>query len=463
MSTTIAVRFPWGRYHATPWGRHVNEAAIEFPPSPWRLLRALFSTWKGRAPELDEATVHKLLEQLLAPPSYRVPEYIEAHTRHYMPDITDGTDKVIDAFAVFERDAELLVTWPVDIDEAQRSALAVLVERLPYIGRAESICDARIVPTSNAPVTGTLIEPLTDDVVADEVLRLLVLDHPLDFSALVARTTDVRDERRLVPPGATWQRYTAPQVATPRPEPRHPKRPRPTAIRWSFDSNARPSIHATVAITDVLRRACMSGFGRRNAGGASENLSGKRDDGRPLEGHRHAHYLALDTDGDRLIDTLLLWMPSGISEEDLDPLADLHRLTGFQHVADFRPGRLGLEAVGSIEAIAPELVGPSIEWESYTPFAPARFPRRKHPWEAHVIAEVGQELRWRGLPEPGTVDLLRGDWLDYRRHRPTKERLGSARRACGARLRFKVPIDGPIVLGALSHFGLGMFLPISDP
>ena len=163
MSTTIAVRFPWGRYHATPWGRHVNEAAIEFPPSPWRLLRALFSTWKGRAPELDEATVHELLEQLLAPPSYRVPEYIEAHTRHYMPDITDGTDKVIDAFAVFERDAELLVTWPVDIDEAQRSALAVLVERLPYIGRAESICDARIVPTSNAPVTGTLIEPLTDD------------------------------------------------------------------------------------------------------------------------------------------------------------------------------------------------------------------------------------------------------------------------------------------------------------
>jgi hypothetical protein len=28
----IAITFPTGRFHATPWGRHVNEAAQEWPP-----------------------------------------------------------------------------------------------------------------------------------------------------------------------------------------------------------------------------------------------------------------------------------------------------------------------------------------------------------------------------------------------------------------------------------------------
>ena len=30
MPTAISLSFPWGRYHATPWGRHVNEAAVEW-------------------------------------------------------------------------------------------------------------------------------------------------------------------------------------------------------------------------------------------------------------------------------------------------------------------------------------------------------------------------------------------------------------------------------------------------
>ena len=39
----LAFRFPAGRYHATPWGRNVNEADVAWPPEPWRLLRALMA------------------------------------------------------------------------------------------------------------------------------------------------------------------------------------------------------------------------------------------------------------------------------------------------------------------------------------------------------------------------------------------------------------------------------------
>ena len=52
MPATLAIRFPLGRYHANPWDRSVNEGAAEWPPSPWRILRALVATWHTRWPGL---------------------------------------------------------------------------------------------------------------------------------------------------------------------------------------------------------------------------------------------------------------------------------------------------------------------------------------------------------------------------------------------------------------------------
>ncbi len=459
MSTTITISFPWGRYHATPWGRHVNEAAIEFPPSPWRLLRALYSTWKCRAAELDEATVHALLERLAIPPTYGVPVFGEAHTRHYMPDIAHGSDKVIDAFAVFEHDAELSISWPFDLEREQMDALTTLVERLPYLGRAESICEARVGVARDTEVDRGVIAPMADEVVADEVLRLLVPNQPLDFASLTTRTSEVRSAKRLVPVGTTWQRYDSPRPMAANVAVKRKARANPTAVRWTFASNARPSVYSTVTMTDVLRRACMSAFGARNDAATSVGLSGKTGDGIPVRGHNHAHYLAFDVDGDRLIDTLVVWMPAGIEPAEVGALASLGKLTGHRHFADFRTGQLGLEAIGTVEDVAPELLGPSTVWESSTPFAPARFAPRKREWEVHLANEVAQELAWRGMPAPVATKALPGPWLDFGRHRPSKERLAQARRANGVRLHFEAPIRGPLVLGALAHFGLGLFVP----
>jgi len=64
----ISVSFPSGRFHATPWGRHVNEGATEWPPSPWRFLRALVAAWKRKLDDqLRQADVEKLLRALKAP------------------------------------------------------------------------------------------------------------------------------------------------------------------------------------------------------------------------------------------------------------------------------------------------------------------------------------------------------------------------------------------------------------
>src|SRR6476469_2198519 len=85
----IGLRFPAGRYHATPWGNHVNEGLIEWPPSPWRLLRALIATgytklgWPGDGPPPAGRSLIEKLAGVL--PSYRLPDAVGTHSRHYMP------------------------------------------------------------------------------------------------------------------------------------------------------------------------------------------------------------------------------------------------------------------------------------------------------------------------------------------------------------------------------------------
>jgi CRISPR-associated protein Csb2 len=465
--TTLAIAFPWGRYHATPWGRNVNEATVEWPPSPWRLLRALYATWQARAPYLEEEVVLTLLDSLAVPPEYVLPPHAEAHTRHYVPDIHHGSDKAFDAFAAIGRGGEVLVRWPVQLDGAQAAALAELAALLPYLGRAESLCEARVVE-DDAVGTEPLCRPVTSAGDGDVVVRLLVPDRPVDVQALVARTTDIRGKsRRVQPPGTSWVSYRRPAPTVPSPPP--PTRPSPSVdtVRWAISSSARPARQAAVTMADVLRHACMSRFGSRFDGEVSPVLAGKDRQERPLRGHRHAHYLAFAADparhGPQRLDTLVLWAPEGLGERELEAIGRLHHLRGFAHVSDFRPCRLGLEGFGPVDQVAPELVRSATTWQSATPFAPPRHAKRRTPWAQHVARQVVEELSRRGKPAPATVELIPGDWASYRTHRAVKnERLAGARRAAGLRITFDQPVSGPIAIGSLSHFGLGLFLPL-DP
>lgn len=463
MSTSLELSFPWGQYHATPWGRHVNEAATEWPPSPWRLLRALHATWKARAPWLSDSVVQDLLSRLAEPPSFQLPEFVAAHTRHYMPDGGHGHDLALDGFAVFERGGAIVVTWPVELAPEPRAALERLATLLPYLGRAESICDARLLVEGERGRDGLRSEPVTaagPDLLEASLPRVLVPTAPLDIAALSADPGDVRRALRLNPPGTRWQVYTPADPASPA---HHHHQARiyhpPTALRWTIDAPALPGLAATAAVTDVLRRACLGRFGKRFDGASSPLLAGKDLAGSPLSGHRHAHYLALDLDGDRLLDHLTLWVPAGLDQRALEAITSLDRLVGHTQARDFRPVRLGLEAIGDISEVAPELVGPASEWRSATPFATSRHPRRGIPWHRHMAAQVVEELEWRDHAVPTEVHPIAGDWLSFRRHRPSAGRLADAQLAMGFELTFPEPVTGPICLGALSHFGLGLFLP----
>ncbi|WP_322747562.1 MULTISPECIES: type I-U CRISPR-associated protein Csb2 [unclassified Frankia] len=544
MATTTAVRFPLGRYHATPWGRHVNEAAVEWPPSPWRLLRALYATWKTRAPELDADLVHALLEDLTVPPAFLLPPTGAGHSRHYFPDGRrntqsvqgrEGTDKAFDAFLVLETarpgdpadltggetdgqpappdqhtGAPLLITWPVDLPEPARLALGRLLDLLPYLGRADSVCQARLVDDTTDPDHPDTVRtldgmrhatPLSATAALTSTapaVPLLAARTPLDLDALTVRTAALRTAGFLEPPGAYWIRYaveddepaTNQQKSHSRPSPGRSRRAhrRPgahagkiraaDAVRWTIDISDRPSLHQAVAVADILRAAAQSSYGGPDKTRSSELLSGRsrRDSEKLHDDHQHAHYLAFDdAQRDKLIRSLVVWAPDngdGLADEELTALRRISHLRPPFDTAGVRPARIAAVATGPVHEIAPELCGlgpepaPATVWESWTPFAPARHGKRRggeQGWIDHIRAEIHRELSYRPwLPPTADVEpaLGDGDWLAFRRHRPTKHRLADARRATGVRIVFAEPAGGPISLGALSHFGLGLFRPV---
>ena len=467
MSTTLVLRLPWGKYHATPWGRNVNEAAVEWPPSSWRLLRALYSTWKNRCPDLTDDEVLPVLAALSDPPRYSLPDFTVAHTRHYLPGIghyegrkTEAA-KTLDTFVVTARGAELFVEWAADLEEAGRAVLGRLAEELAYLGRAETVVEGRLGPHFNQRARDW-IDPIAGDSPTLATTRVLVPEKPLDIEALTRSPHQVRTDRRLVPPSTRWVSYPSPVEALPVARVLRRVLAKPTAVRFAVSGRPLPPKYAAVALGDVARRTVMSRFGRQNDDGVSVTLSGKDEGAHPLEGlHTHAHYLSHSAKG-RGIDTFVLWAPGGLDERDLLAAAtkmEFRLRRDLEHVDGVQERRLGVESFGAIEVVAPELVGPSQIWVSHTPYAPAR--HWKGSLEEQLLQDITSELLFRHLPAPLTVEVLRGDWLHYRRYR-LRENINQARRAYGARIVFDEPLVGPLCLGQLSHYGLGLFVPDSD-
>lgn len=191
----LAFRFPAGRYHATPWGRNVNEADVAWPPEPWRLLRALIAAYRrkgGRARWSDD-DLARLIDALAGTlPEYSLPAgAVHAHTRHYMPTGTldkgrPKTTLVFDAFLRLPRGSTLVAAWPRVTLEPEAFAFAAdLARAIGYLGRAESWTECEALaewdgqvncrPLDGSPAGDPvrLLAPLTPDAYSTERRRIL--------------------------------------------------------------------------------------------------------------------------------------------------------------------------------------------------------------------------------------------------------------------------------------------------
>ncbi len=197
--TVLELEFPAGRYHATPWGRHVNEGAVEWPPSPWRILRALVATWYWKAretKELEEQQVRILIHSLAAvQPVFHLPRATLGHTRHYMPINSldpNKKPKIFDAFVQIASSEPVLVAWDVKLPVDQLDTLNLLAARIGYLGRAESLVVARVNSTLLRPSN---TRPLRDDETMGERQELVRLLLPMSSEFYAGWQTS-----KLLPP-----------------------------------------------------------------------------------------------------------------------------------------------------------------------------------------------------------------------------------------------------------------------
>lgn len=323
----LVFRFPAGRYHATPWGRNVNEADVAWPPEPWRLLRALIAAWwrKGDRARWSDEDLARLIDALATTlPEYSLPEgAIHAHTRHYMPTGTldkgrPTTTLVFDAFLRLPREATLVAAWPHVTLAADSFALAAdLADGIGYLGRAESWTECEALnewagEPNCRPRGGTLegdhvrlLAPRTPDdyaavrrqILDDTKSRVMestkpphtagALQNELDkelrskrrqahtlperlADALALDTADYQDCRWSRPPGARETLYVrvpeaAPGVVGPvcRRIAARTELAPPTVARFLLAGRPLPRIEDAVRIGELMRRAALAQFGWR--------------------------------------------------------------------------------------------------------------------------------------------------------------------------------------------------------
>ncbi len=476
----IRMRFLAGRLHATPWGHHVNEGVVEYPPSLFRLLRSLVATARRAClGEVTEEQLRRIVAALCSPPEFHLPQAAAAHTRHY--DQANSGVKFFDTFVVLRPQDELVWLWPeASLDEADRVTLPKLLTALGTFGRAESWCEAELLDeaetmhlSANAGRINSRPFDQAGSLAGQETIRLLMPQEELNpdelMKVLETETSAMRKDKQLEPTGTRWMTYTRPAgILTPR-RFRHERTPRKmktiTVARYALDSNVLPLAQDAMPFSEQVRRALIR---NRVDTSHSEAIVGKTVDGAPLEGHLHAHYLAVDEDGDGRLDHVTLYAPCGFDRDDLAAIGALRTI--------FRQGnrpdvRLVLTGLGEAEQFgdAP-IFAQSRRWRSVTPFSLPRFASRgagKPPRPRDLPeAQLGRELRVRGAPEPVSIKRTEGyaaggrplvRWLEFhtRRFNGT-EGFGLA----GFELEFAEPIAGPLALGFGCHFSLGLFQPV---
>ncbi|MDA1278162.1 MAG: type I-U CRISPR-associated protein Csb2 [Verrucomicrobia bacterium] len=521
--TVLELRFPAGRFHATPWGRHVNEGVVEWPPAPWRIVRALIATWHLKAREIPEETARSLVNALSQPPTFHLPRASTSHTRHYLP-FNEGknekTTKVFDTFILLPDDGAILVAWDATVSPAELDALRNLAHRIGYFGRAESLVEARVldgitaIDTNATPLAeGTslpkkaelvrLLAPMLPTAydewrgdfmakaeaalgpkpTAAQKKKLPKLPDDL-FAALHADTGDLQAAGWNLPPGAAIVNYTRPENAfapAPRPRPQQ-KGPRLTVARYAVTSTVAPSITQAISIGDRVHDSLCrwSDQGR----GPAAVFTGRNANRDPLKEHQHTHIFC-EAHGPRdSVTHITIWAEMGFDEEACLALRRLNKVWGHGG----HDIRLVLHGIGQPDDFKDcGLFGKARVWRSLTPFVSTRHAKTFRDGRPKMDAsgwQVGSGahdlLRLLALHPQGTGATIKQ--LDER-ERPFAFGVDGERRFRSLQFQtirhdgggnrgnssgnafmitFPEPICGPLALGYGSHFGLGLFQPQTE-
>ena len=510
MSTTIRFHLPGRRYHATPWGHHVNEGLVEWPPSPWRILRGLLATGFNKAnwtpdapPSVARELIQKLSETL---PHYWLPPVSLGHSRHYV-DAGGKKPLIIDTWARLEQDSFIEAHWPdLVLPPRELAVLGQLVPLIGYLGRAESWVEAELV---EAPSQPSNCWPVFEDSPGDEFEAVRVLcaqkpgtylawvesivealsnsevtakktkgtlrkgSPPVDLlAALCVETGWLQQQGWSAAPGSRqvlyWRRRDALEFKPVEAHKVHPGKAFTMALFALATSSRR-----TTALPQSVR---VFPQGRLFHKALARTINGLGDsklalamlgcDGEEYaRGHNHAHLVHLDLDEDGRLDHVLLWIPSGVEERVSHNLAQVRKTWMKGGASELQVALCG---VGTSETLRPagdtlgktlsKVLGPvqgCRTWISSTPFVCPRFTKTKG--KDSVQGQVLAELRRRELPEAEVTVSQNAAFRHFVLHDGEHGHRPPVAIGYRVRLAFAERVIGPICLGYGSHYGLGLF------
>lgn len=518
----ISFKFTGGGYHATPWGRHVNEGAVEWPPSPWRILRALLATgynklgWDTGKPPSEATTLMEKLASAL--PSFNLPPASLGHARYFMP-APETKTKIFDAFVAISPEESLVAIWgdvELSLDETQ--LLERLLSSLSYLGRAESWVTACLLDKwdGNAncvPLNG-------HDMKEGQQVRLLAAQPSEDYNSwragfieaqgikegkkkkgkggftapeniwqvLHADTAELQKEGWSLPPGSRWVEYLCPdELFSVEYSPMRKSVFRPTVARFALSGSVLPLFTDALFLGERMRQALMH-HSKRISGEehAHPVFSGKTVNGEAgKDSHKHAFYLPADDDGDGRIDHITVYASDGFDDAAQKALGAVRKLWGSSG-HDIYLALVGLgegPVYGGFnvnDGQTPQLTE-SMVWESHTPFVLTRHLKVKGS-ERHDPAVYRQAYRRElekalifelqrirpALPEILSIEHINSTgsgkgkavpWYRFRRQRTKGGGTQASFIGHGFRITFASPVQGPLMAGYGCHFGLGLFTP----
>lgn len=439
--TTIRIEFLSGRYHARPWGVAPEAQRVEWPPSPWRIARALVDVayrhgledglgelvrdlvsrpWRFTLPPAGELTVcsYQLPTRLPVPKAGTRFVQREAAKRPGHTDQSARTQLVRDTQVVLGAGDRTAWVHLPPLRSESLVLLGELVARLGRLGRAETWIRAALDP--QPPAVNCGLE--SDGLPRGELRSVLCLHPDARFEDLLVRPVESRI-RSSCPSGGQLVAYELPRPVAPPRETSMAAPPRIAGMRLRIGGRGVPAMR-------------MPEFANAIRGAAKRS-------------------------GDDWAGGLVLPVPDGQTISDVyvqftanDPPGLAKALSGCTslrvHGLDDRV-QIGCVAVGE-EALAP-LRGPALVWESATPALVGL------EWEIRGLIEQG------GWPQPVEVKRITEHdraknglphWTAFVRLSPRdRTRLPAA----GWRLWFADPIEGPLVLNPTGRSGYGLFLP----
>jgi CRISPR-associated protein Csb2 len=320
--------FPLGRFHATPWRVNVFDDPFgEWPPSPWRFVRAVVARWYQwrREPDglWDEGELDALIEALcdssyafhLPTNAWRGPPLRQYHPVEFgwnPPDASKaavrryGTSLIQDNYWCVPTGDDGDILWFIEGNRWTSDLVSVLdncIQRISYFGRAESLTEFRRIADASGDPNCDLVERRSG------AIDVPVLVPRNDAArADVERVTEDSLAARNIPEGSKImyaRRPERPQIReTPRRQWAQPEcNLIQLALGWAVPPEARAVVRLTARFRSaVLRKLISIKTAGKTARWSAASLIvrreiaemvGKDAEGMPLRGpRRHAEFFA---------------------------------------------------------------------------------------------------------------------------------------------------------------------------